>query len=331
MVNKTEVKDVCSAKLKRAPLESIITTEPLKVICVDFWCIEDASNPNPSKSLVLVITDHFTKLAHAFLCHNQSAKAVAHQLWNNIFCVYSFPRRIRSDQGANFENNLIAELLSVAGVQKSHTTPYHLMGNGGIERFNRTLGNMIWALPARAKRRWPQMLKSLTFAYNCTVHETMGHVLFQLMFRRTPRLPVDMLFGEVLHDLEVVDYDVFIQSLRRDLQEAMKAAQASDNRQLRRHADLYNRKIRGYLMEVGDCVLLANKGERGRRKLADRWENTLYVVGGKNSDIHVYKSCNTSTGHEKTMHCNLIKPVNFLPLLDTPEQTIDEVASSDER
>lgn len=289
----------------RAPLESIISTEPLELVCVDFWCAEDASN----KSLdVLIVTDHFTKLAHAFLCPNQSAKAIAHQLWNNIFCVYGFPRRIHSDLGANFKSNLMAELLSVAGVQKSHTTPYHPMGNGCVERFNRTLGNMIRALPARAKHKWPHMLKSLTFAYNCTIHETTGHAPFQLMFGRTPRLPVDMLFGEVLHDSEVVDYDVFVQSLRRDLQEAMKAAQASASRQLRRHADLYNRKISGAPVEVGDHVLLTNKGERGRRKLADRLENALYVVAERNSDIHVGKICNTSTG----------------------QQTMDEVASSDE-
>lgn len=31
------------------------------------------------------------------------------------------------------------ELLEMAGVQKSHTTPYHPMGNGIAERFNRTL------------------------------------------------------------------------------------------------------------------------------------------------------------------------------------------------
>ncbi|XP_055717354.1 uncharacterized protein LOC129810649 [Salvelinus fontinalis] len=302
----------------RAPLENIITTEPLELVCVDFWSAEDSNN----KSLdVLVVTDHFTKMAHAFLCPNQSAKAVALQLWNNIFCVYGFPRRIHSDQGANFESKLIAELLSAAGVQKSHTTPYHPMGNGGVERFNRTLGNMTRALPTRAKHRWPQKLKSLTFAYNCTVHETTGHAPFQLMFGRTPRLPVDMMFGTVLQDSNVVDYDEYVKSLTRDLREAMETVQVSATKQLKRHAGLYNRKIRGAPVEVGDRVLLANKGERGKRKLADRWENNLYIVTEKNSDIHIFKIQNMSTGQEKTVHRNLIMPVNFLPLPDTALET----------
>lgn len=198
-------------------------------MCIDFWSAEDSSN----KSLdVLVVTDHFTNLAHAFLCPNQSAKSVAHQLRNNYFCVYGMPRRIHSDQGPNFESALIDELLSVAGVQKSHTMPYHLMGNGSCERMNRTLGNMIRALPTKAKHRWTQALKSLTFVYNCTIHETTGFAPFLLMFGRKPRLPVGIVFGSVIENPEVVDYDQFVQSLRRDLKEAMNTAQAKQLKRL---------------------------------------------------------------------------------------------------
>lgn len=89
---------------------------------------------------VLVVTDHFSKMAHAFPCKNQTAKQVAHRLWHNFFPIYGFLRRIHSDQGATFESKLIKELLELSGVQKSHTTPYHPMGNGVTERFNRTLG-----------------------------------------------------------------------------------------------------------------------------------------------------------------------------------------------
>ncbi|KAJ8388027.1 hypothetical protein AAFF_G00148180 [Aldrovandia affinis] len=184
----------------RAPLESIVTTRPLELVCIDFWSAEDSSNKSVD---VLVVTDHFTKLAQAYPCSNQSAKVVARQLWNNFFCTYGFPERVYSDQGANFESSLIAEMLQVAGIQKSHTTPYHPMGNGCVERFNRTLGNMIRALPPKAKHRWPQMLKALTFSYNSTVHETTGYAPFNLMFGRCPSLPVDMMFELVLQDEQV--------------------------------------------------------------------------------------------------------------------------------
>ncbi len=107
---------------------------------------------------VLVITDHFTKMACALSCRDQSSKQVAKILWDKFFCVFGFPERILSDQGANFESQLIRELLEVAGVKKSSTTAYHPMGSGHVERFNRTLGNMIRALPPRSKQKGPQML-----------------------------------------------------------------------------------------------------------------------------------------------------------------------------
>ena len=103
----------------RAPLESICTSEPMELVCIDFWTAEQTDKKSVD---VLVVTDHFSKLAHAFQCRNQSAKQVARHLWDDFFCVHGFPKRIHSDQGANFESNLIKELLEMAGIQKSHTT-----------------------------------------------------------------------------------------------------------------------------------------------------------------------------------------------------------------
>ncbi|KAL7891591.1 hypothetical protein AOLI_G00010670 [Acnodon oligacanthus] len=48
---------------------------------------------------------------------------------------------------ANFKSALIAELLNPSGIFKSCTAAYHPMSNGGTERFNRTLGNMLRTLP----------------------------------------------------------------------------------------------------------------------------------------------------------------------------------------
>ena len=88
----------------------------MELVCIDFWSAEDSKQRSVD---VLVITDHFTKLAHAFPCPNQTAKQVARKLWDHVFCVYGFPARVHSDQGANFESELIAELMRCSGVEKS--------------------------------------------------------------------------------------------------------------------------------------------------------------------------------------------------------------------
>lgn len=130
----------------RAPLVSVHTSAPLEMVCIGFWSAEDSNKMVD----VLVVTDHFTKLACAYVCPNQTAEAVACVLWNKFFCIYGFPHRIHSDRDANFESSFMIELLRLSGEGKSHTTPYHRMGNGQTET-NHTLGDMIHSLPPNTK------------------------------------------------------------------------------------------------------------------------------------------------------------------------------------
>ena len=112
---------------------NIEATQPLELIHLDYLQIE------PSKGNienVLIITDHFTRYAQAYPSKTQTALATANLLWNNFIIHYGFPNKIISDQGHNFESELLANLCEVAGVQKLRTSPYHPQTNGQCERFN---------------------------------------------------------------------------------------------------------------------------------------------------------------------------------------------------
>ena len=139
----------CSRCLKRkstpqvAPLQPILVSQPLELVHLDYLSLE------PSKGNienVLVITDHFTRYALAYASKTQTAQATARILWDNFICHYGFPEQFISDQGRNFESDLIQELCKIAGVKKLHTTPYHPQRNGQCERFNSTLCNMLGIL-----------------------------------------------------------------------------------------------------------------------------------------------------------------------------------------
>ena len=82
---------------------------------------------------VLVITDHCTRYAQAFPSKIQTADATAKILWENFICHYGFPEKFISDQGRNFESELMKDLCKLAKVGKIRTTPYHPMTNGQCE------------------------------------------------------------------------------------------------------------------------------------------------------------------------------------------------------
>jgi transposase InsO family protein len=99
----------------------------MKLVCIDFLSLEQSKVGYEN---ILVITDHFTRFAHAILCKNQTASTTAKALYENFFLHYSFPEKLHSDQGRNFESKVIRKLCKMLGIQKTRTTPYHPIGNG---------------------------------------------------------------------------------------------------------------------------------------------------------------------------------------------------------
>ena len=76
----------------------------------------------------------------------------------------------------------------------SHTTPYHPIGDGQVERLNRTTIYMLKNLAREQKSRWYEHLNKILFVYNCTRNDSTGFSPYYLLFGRSPRLPADLMF-----------------------------------------------------------------------------------------------------------------------------------------
>ena len=164
----------------------------MELVHLDYLQIEPSKG---NMENVLIVTDHFTRYAQAYPSKTQTALATAKLLWNNFIIHYGFPNKIISDQGRNFESELLANLCEVAGVQKLRTTPYHPQTNGQCERFNSTLLNMLGTLTLEQKKDWKTYVPAMVHAYNCTRNTATGYSPYYLLFGREPRLPIDVEFG----------------------------------------------------------------------------------------------------------------------------------------
>ena len=79
---------------------------------------------------MLTVYDHFSKWAEALPLRYHTAPVVATALFTNVLVWSGMPRRILSDQGAEFESNLFQELCRVMNSDKIRTTPYKPSTNG---------------------------------------------------------------------------------------------------------------------------------------------------------------------------------------------------------
>ena len=105
----------------RAPLISIHSSA--------FLCLEKSKGGIEN---VLVVMDHFSRYAQAYLTKDQKAWTVAKVLWRNSFCRFGFPQKLHADQG-RFESAIVKELCKCTGITKTHTTPNHSRAMGPLK------------------------------------------------------------------------------------------------------------------------------------------------------------------------------------------------------
>lgn len=309
--------DTCQSCLKRkalpakAELVNITTSQPMELVSMDFLGLEQSSGGYNS---ILVLTDHFTRFAMAAPTRNQTAKTTAKVLIDLFVNHYGMPQRLHSDNGANFTSNVISEMCKLLNMARSTTSPYHPSGNGQVERFNRTLLDMLGTLPEAKKSRWKDYVIPLVHAYNCTKNDVTGYSPFELMFGRQPRLPIDQKFG-LTGEHDSMSYRQYVSDLQERLGYAYRLVQDNISKSQKASKAHYDQRARGNTLKVGDRVLVKKTTfQEGKHKLANKWEDQVYIIKRKLEDLPVYELVpETGKGKSKKLHRNNLLPIGPLP------------------
>lgn len=111
------------------------------------------------KRFILVICDYATRYPEAVALRTMDANTIAEELVQ-FFAWVGIPEEILTDQGTNFNSQLLAEVCQLLHIKPIRTTPYHPQTDGLVERFNHTLKSMLWKTAAEGKD-WDRLLPYL--------------------------------------------------------------------------------------------------------------------------------------------------------------------------
>src|SRR6266508_2364766 len=142
---------------------------------------------------IVTCIDYMTKWAEAKPLPDKSARQVAWFLYEEIIYRYGCPQIIQLDNGLEFVNEVVKELLKQFQIWHQTVSPYRSQANDMIERFNRTLGEALSKL--EKVYDWDKFVKPTLMAYNTSQQNSTKMIPYFLMYGRIARLPLE---GEVL-------------------------------------------------------------------------------------------------------------------------------------
>ena len=293
----------------RAPLGEYTSGSPMDRVAMDIM------GPFPTSSkgnrYVLVIGDTFTKWIEAYAIPDQTANTVVEVVVKEFIARFGTPLEIHTDQGKNFESILFQDICKLLEISKTRTTPYHPASNGMIERFNRTLVDMISSFVDKKQQNWDENISLLTSAYRSTIHETTGFSPNFLMLGRETRTPIEVALGiDRLED----DHDrpsphEHAADIVANMTEASRIARENIGGARERQKKNYDARLSVNNFSPGDLVYyLDSTKQKGLSPKLNpcKWIGPCVIVK-KLSDL-IFEIRSRQAGKTKVLHHDRLKP-----------------------
>lgn len=143
-----------------------IALEPFYQFAMDLADMRKLSNENDGVNYLFVIIDCFSRFLYVKTLKNKFASSVL----NAFKLLKRFPRKLQSDQGTEFKNQLFKEFCEQKNIQQFFTYNQEIKA-AFAERIIRTLKTIIWKFCMKNKtKRYIDNLQEIVDSYNNTFH-----------------------------------------------------------------------------------------------------------------------------------------------------------------
>ena len=159
---------------------------------------------------ILLFTDRFSRRAdmYAVTAAEFTAEGTADILINRYITLWGCPATLLSDNGLQFCSKLSHAVYQRLKVRKIATSSYHANGNGGTERVNHTMAQMLSMVVNEQQNDWDIHLPHVSFAYNNSVSAATGLAPNEVHMGRLPRLPLTIFESRNLGGHQSLDRDI---------------------------------------------------------------------------------------------------------------------------
>jgi hypothetical protein len=213
---------------------------------------------------IFVVVDRLTKLARLIPCKTETnAEEMAKLFLDHWYSRgFGLPDDIVSDRDSRFTGRFWQDLCRQLGTKVKLSTAYHPQTDGQTERMNRTMEDMLRHYVGPTLKDWDRHLPLVEFAYNSSMHESIGTTPYKAALGLDPKVPMDVVSSKLPAVEDLVTELGAIESRVRDCLEQAQARQKT-------HADEHRRPAE---FSVDDRVLLSTKNLqiKGSRKKAQR-------------------------------------------------------------
>ena len=179
-----------------------------------------------------------------------TAETVADLIIDQIFPRFGSCLQLVSDNGTENVNKIVRETFQRLKIDHVTTSVYHPQSNAEVERFHRTLHDILAKKVADNPQTWDLNLNQALAAIRFNVSESSKFSPFYLLYNRDVVLPVDIILkprrkylGEDYHQTVLQEQHKAFVSVRNHLKKAKK-----------RQAKYADRGTKPIDYEVGDPV-----------------------------------------------------------------------------
>lgn len=248
-----------------------------------------------SNRYILTMVCELTKYLVATPIRDKEAKTVANAIFDGFVTHFGPMKRIVSDLGSEFKNQIFTELTKLMGIQHDFSTAYHHETLGVVEKNHKTFNEYLRTYLNEDRTDWDTYLNAFIFCYNRTPSTATGYTPYELVYGKLPT-NLEFLSGSID---PVYNFEDYVRELKHRLQYASQKAREMVERQKLERKTRYDENANETIFEIGDYVLLREEANHKHQELysgpyqivsMDAFNSVIRNLDGRAKEVKVNKN-----------------------------------------